>query len=66
MRYARYDEDESLLAKRDSTFVIQVDIVLSSEEVEKSTDLQAELEEALMDGWKWRNPEDVRRAIEGF
>lgn len=66
LRYAYSNETESVLTKRDETFNTQISVVLTAEDVANSEDLQADLEDALMCGWKWRNPSEVRRAIESF
>lgn len=67
LRYAWHDETERMLAKEDRTFVPQVDVVMTKEEVESSADLKAELTKRLLgssDRWKWTRPGHVESAIE--
>lgn len=69
LRYATYDETEKMLTKEDRTFVPQVDIVMTKEEVEACEDLQAELTKRLLGGrdqWKWTRPSFVEMEIENF
>lgn len=67
LRYAWHDETERMLTKEDRTFVPQVDVVMTKEEVESSADLKAELTKRLLgnrDTWKWTRPGHVESAIE--
>lgn len=69
LRYATYDETEKMLTKEDRTFVPQVDVVMTKEEVEACEDLQAELTKRLLGGrdqWKWTRPSFVEMEIENF
>ena len=70
IRYAYFKETEEVLTKQDRTFVSQVDVLLTAEEVEECNDNE-ELKERLMercfDGtWKWTNPEEVERMIDSI
>ena len=66
LRYAYYGETERILTKRDKTFVSQIDVVMTAEEVAASTDLESDLiDELLANGnWKWTNPWKVERLID--
>lgn len=69
LRYATYDETEALLTKEDSTHAIQVDIVMTADEVTACDDLRSELGKRLMgnrDTWKWTKPGVVGVAITEF
>lgn len=67
IRYAYFKETEEVLTKQDRTFVSQVDVLLTAEEVEECNDneeLKKRLMERCFDGtWKWTNPEEVERMI---
>lgn len=64
LRYATYDETEKMLTKEDRTFVPQVDIVMTADEVANSKHLREELTEILQrDHWKWTKPSHVDMAI---
>lgn len=64
LRYATYDETEKMLTKEDRTFVPQVDIVMTADEVANSKHLREELTEILQrDHWKWTKPSHVDFAI---
>lgn len=70
IRYAYYKETEEVLTKQDRTFVSQVDVLLTAEEVEECKD-DEELKERLMercfDGtWKWTNPGVVEDMIDSI
>lgn len=70
IRYAYYKETEKVLTKQDRTFVSQVDVLLTAEEVEECKD-DEELKERLMercfDGtWKWTNPGAVENMIDSI
>lgn len=66
IRYAYHNETERNLTKEDRTYVKQMDVVMTKEEVEASQDLAADLYEKLTsrDYWKWTNPEFVEEQIE--
>lgn len=69
LRYATCGETEQMLFKEDKTFVPQVDVVMTKEEVEACEDLQAELTKRLLGGrdqWKWTKPSHVDSAIMDF
>lgn len=67
LRYATYDETEKMLTKEDRTFVPQVDIVMTANEVANSKYLREELTEILQrDHWKWTKPSHVDFAIMDF
>lgn len=67
LRYATYDETEKMLTKEDRTFVPQVDIVMTADEVANSKHLREELTEILhRDHWKWTKPSHVDFAIMDF
>lgn len=67
LRYAHHDETEKILTKEDRTFVPQVDIVMTADEVANSKHLREELTEILQrDHWKWTNPSHVDFAIMDF
>lgn len=67
LRYATYDETEKMLTKDDRTFVPQVDIVMTADEVANSKHLREELTEILQrDHWKWTKPSHVDLAIMDF
>lgn len=70
IRYAYYKETEEVLTKQDKTFVSQVDILLTAEEVnecENDEELKERLLERSFDGtWKWTNPEEVERMIDSI
>lgn len=65
LRYAYYRETERVLTKRDATFVSQVDVVMTAEEVEKTEDLESDLIDKLLvdSNWKWTNTNKVERLI---
>ena len=66
LRYATYDETEALLTKEDRVSAVQVDIVMTAEEVANCEDLRAELDKRLIgnrDTWKWTKPGIVGCAI---
>lgn len=70
IRYAYYKETEEVLTKQDRTFVSQIDVLLTAEEVEECKD-DEELKERLMercfDGtWKWTNPGTVENMIDSI
>lgn len=56
IRKAYYGETEQMLTKQDRTFVDQVDVIMTKEEVEACDDLQLELIHRLKSDWKWTNP----------
>lgn len=70
IRYAYYKETEEVLTKQDRTFVSQVDVLLTAEEVaecENYEELKERLMERCFDGtWKWTNPKDVERMIDSI
>lgn len=67
LRYATYDETEKMLTKEDRTFVPQVDIVMTADEVANSKHLREELTEILQrDHWRWTKPSHVDFAIMDF
>ena len=64
LRYATHDETEVLLTKDDRVNAIQVDIVMTAEEVANSKHLREELTEILQRvHWKWTKPSHVDMAI---
>lgn len=67
IRYAYLNETERNLTKEDKSFVNQMDVVMTKEEVEASKNLKEDLFEKLLsnrDYWKWTNPEFVEEQIE--
>lgn len=65
LRYAYYNETESVLTKQDSVTARQVDVVLTAEKVAASSDLALDLTNALLDGsWKWTDKYKVEQLIE--
>jgi len=70
IRYAYYKETEEVLTKQDKTFVSQVDVLLTADEVnecENDEELKERLMERCFDGtWKWTNPEEVERMIDSI
>lgn len=65
VRYAYLEETKADLCKRDKTFVPQMDIVMTKEEVAACDDLQSALRDKLLDkSWKWQNRSFVESAIE--
>ncbi len=66
IRYAYPNETAALLTKQDRTYVSQVDVAMTAEEVAASKDIKADLEGALLgncDCWKWTNPQHVEFLI---
>ena len=67
IRYAYLNETERNLTKEDKSFVNQMDVVMTKEEVEASKHLKEDLFEKLVsnrDYWKSTNPEFVEEQIE--
>lgn len=65
VRYGLYSETEELLTKKDRTYVPQVDVVMTREEVEGCDDIEEALREKLLADkeWKWTNPGKVENLI---
>ena len=67
LRYATYDETEALLTKEDRVTAVQVDIVMTADEVANSKCLRDELTDILQrEHWKWTKPSNVDFAIMDF
>lgn len=68
IRYTYYRETEQILTKQDRTFVSQVDVLLTAEEVmecKSDEELKERLMEICFDGtWKWTNPDEVEKMID--
>ena len=67
LRYADSGETEALLTKEDRVNAVQVDIVMTAEEVANSKCLRDELADILQrEHWKWTKPSNVDFAIMDF
>ena len=68
LRYASEGETEKLLTKEDKSFVSQVDIVMTAEEVAQAgDDLQLQLYDRLHEeSWRWQNVGFVETLIQLF
>lgn len=66
LRYGYSDDTEELLTKQDRTFVSQMDVVMTADEVAASSNLESDLTDRLLghrDTWKWTNPNHVEFLI---